>query len=723
MPTPTQACPACAVPLSLFTPREATQHVNACLDAAPPSPSTIPPICAICERNLSSLTPTARAEHANRCADATLPLGREPTREPRRNPRPRREPPSADPAVRRLLRLLGLDRYAPVFAKEEVDLAALRLLQDHDFAGLRVPDAARRRIAAALQSVEVLARIRGDPEGDVPVEEDVVPTQQFRKSRLADAMRRHVPLVESSGDEFCDADDALGQDVPEGRSEDDLPVVRVPTPDSGAKRKLDRESSMSSQEQWDGLVSGGASLHVCSGGSSSSESLRAIERSTRGASQISLEGRLRRWLTRRERREMTRHRREMGLIRERFEHMRKRLCTRGSAAPSSWGDSPPREECHFEEAASQDCRLKEASSPECRIEEAGNAGIEPILAEPGSLVRFTPEKDPDDASRSKIGTPSPLQELPRAEGPSSGDMVSPAPDGEKCHQVSFGMPGKPPRGQDSPSSCISAPQDPANETSRSFAGSGPEPIDLTQNVSDDEIRPIKTPQGSPKRGGGRKDCIVVSSCSARRRHRKRRCEGDSSSDESAEIYPLSQRLNALSQAKNIVTQHTPFAVGLSEDETPSVASEEEVLNLIESDKENEGTGQNATVLPSENVGGSQSRIPSESAAEAEVLSLVNDEAGPSQKKPPSRLKRPGKASPTEIIKAIKEDTGLYDDILIMETVPFVRILKSVRESGVNVSKKVMTEFLQREGVSFKPEPPKDGYRATRYFKHLSTEME
>lgn len=207
-------CPSCQTTLTLFTPREATLHINTCLDR----PAT-PLNCAVCKRDLSGLTIAAREEHANRCADTLLPLVRPAVRESGARETTARA--SAAPAqtkaelgderVGNLLRLLGLERYADRFAAEEIDMDALRLLKEEDLVSLRIPEAARRRIAEALHSVPILHELERRDEDVTNKKENedgggvgVVPTQKFVKSRLGGrAVGGGFQLDDGSEDGHC----------------------------------------------------------------------------------------------------------------------------------------------------------------------------------------------------------------------------------------------------------------------------------------------------------------------------------------------------------------------------------------------------------------------------------------------------------------------------------------------------------------------------------------
>lgn len=70
----------------------------------------------------------------------------------------------------------------------------------------------------------------------------------------------------------------------------------------------------------------------------------------------------------------------------------------------------------------------------------------------------------------------------------------------------------------------------------------------------------------------------------------------------------------------------------------------------------------------------------------------------------SRLKKKRTTQGLGIIAtAIRSDRDLYERILKIESVPYGEILKSVRQSGLNVSKTALTTFLHTEGIMYKGE--------------------
>lgn len=210
-----ESCPSCSISLRLFTPRECEKHVNECLDAGTPEKGERPE-CAVCGKDLFPLTKAAREEHANRCADSLLPKKPRPVRGTSRlgsaatggaGILPQCPPVELDPKVKSFLDALGLARYAPKFAAEEIDLDALRLLTDNDLTALRIPDAARRRIAEAMHSVAVLNKIAGEDSLEISPDMPVQLTQNFQESRIFSGVsHRTAKIIDNESD---DEDDDL----------------------------------------------------------------------------------------------------------------------------------------------------------------------------------------------------------------------------------------------------------------------------------------------------------------------------------------------------------------------------------------------------------------------------------------------------------------------------------------------------------------------------------
>ncbi len=193
-----EKCPSCSTSLRLFTPRDALRHINACLDTAAKLVQDEAPPCAVCNRDLTSLTSAARQEHVNRCLDQTDPAPAAPPRRPVLVPQLPELP--ADKALTDFLAALGLSRYVQRFAKEEIDLDALRLLSDEELVALKLPDAARRRIADALTNVDLLRTIAGEQltqvENSTPMATQKLPPSRVNGAKLM------VVDEDSDDDEF-----------------------------------------------------------------------------------------------------------------------------------------------------------------------------------------------------------------------------------------------------------------------------------------------------------------------------------------------------------------------------------------------------------------------------------------------------------------------------------------------------------------------------------------
>lgn len=91
------------------------------------------------------------ASAAKTAAPESRPLSRSTPRALKHESMKSREP-ECDPAVREVLESLGLGRYAPNFAVEQVDLAALRLLSEHDLAEMKLSKEARVMLKTKLSS-------------------------------------------------------------------------------------------------------------------------------------------------------------------------------------------------------------------------------------------------------------------------------------------------------------------------------------------------------------------------------------------------------------------------------------------------------------------------------------------------------------------------------------------------------------------------------------------
>lgn len=239
-------------------------HVNDCLDAQgcplDASPEETEVNCSVCDRNLVSLSANAREVHVNRCLDKTLPSttnSRRHRREAPMNASTRLASRSARTAAKKstgpalcakmktLLEMVGLERYEKRFAAQEVDIVALQLLEDGDWAELGLPEGARRRItdaarhaklmemrataitndapSEAIENAHVFDIANDDGDDDVDDDNDVsapnaMPaTQHFRTSNLGSTMARrkgHL-LAGMAGRLHCDDDDETEEEKEE----------------------------------------------------------------------------------------------------------------------------------------------------------------------------------------------------------------------------------------------------------------------------------------------------------------------------------------------------------------------------------------------------------------------------------------------------------------------------------------------------------------------------
>lgn len=609
-----------------------------------------------------------------------------------------------DAGVLKLLRVLGLERYAERFASEEIDMAALRLLNEHDFAQLRIPDAARRRIAEALQSVQILAQIEGSggetnqigrEEGEENRETDVVQTQRFAPSRLRKERGRKSALAEESEDDeefdfrsFSQKQgevanrglndvqrnngeaDALGSDT------DDL-ENRVVT--EGCSPGCAREQAKGEAVRTDhSLLS---SVAEETEGSSLS-SLQDIERGMMSTSQISLETKLEKWLRRQMLKEKGKHRREVERERERhktemegiqrrYGRMRKRICSSRDLA----SDKQPISRVTEEEAPStSDLPIS------CSLGEGDSVASE----ETGSLPEAKQCPPASDASGSAL-----LLSPPPLERSGSRRSISPIAGGAAC------------RGTHSP--LEQGPFSPA--------------VDLTQNSSEEEHRVRQTPTENFKPFPNLKlvDTIVISST---RPPTKPSLEDDVPFNNPEEV-----SLPFQSDQFSVNSPAQPKPASRPQYKSLFMSSDEEVMDLTFPNEENVKRNE-------DEANGSSSRLGNTDESEKDVRERNEGNGGETRAReasqatlqPPSRLKkRARRVTPADVIAAIRQNKDLYDDILMMESIPFERILESVKASGIKIAKKALTELLQREGVSFRLEEVNEKQKtvAGSYFQRLN----
>lgn len=748
------SCPACDTPLGLFTPREGLAHVNACLDAQDaPSPSAACPTCAVCHRDLTALTPTARLEHANRCADSTLPLGAPPRRTARRprsgataRPRPAAAAPAekGDARVRRLLELLGLARYAGRFAEEEIDLVALRLLEDADFAQLRIPDAARRRIAEAMHSVPILAQIqkgvresRGEErsaDGQQEQEEDIVATQQFPESRLAQTMRRQDPLLNdgvSDGDlytltpESCSRD-GKGERVatvsPIGRQQAEDPHageedlisagrspqrkahqardgLQLPAPGPFCPQKPSSKASEGSASEEDGARKEGicSSAQVMSSRQESAQdenpkhvgmfsasehdsdssdvsSLGNFDDEVESTTQYSLGMKLEKWRRKQLRKEEQKHRTEVEREQKRHRTEIFQIHARYQEMQRRFAASRgvlKQSQCHQEPAMAS------------AVEEPRKNYIDLtqcVSSDEGKIEKVTaPRNHTLDAqgshenSRSfiKLNAPAPCERSTPSWFSDHSPVAAQSPN-----RSAFGVLAE-------------------NEESKGgiFSSSDEEVMDhppaATQSLNRAASHVLAE---NGKSNGGM----------------------FSSSDEEIIDHPpvATQSLNR--SASDVLAENEKSRGGMfssSDEEVMDLTcAKDSTLFLLQDEDTRQSHGGNTLENTASRIAGSQTTLGRDKSCDGEDA--------PTQ----SRLKKPKKVTRADILAAIRRDVALYDDILYMRTVEFERIFDSLKSSELNVPKQRLTSFLRKEGVAFKCERLADRSRgvAKKYFRRQAT---
>jgi Slx4 endonuclease len=94
--------------------------------------------------------------------------------------------------------MVGLERYERRFADAEVDIGVLQLLEDNDWAELRLPDGARRRITDAAREAKLLEIVGGDVNA--------------RKSNGSLAERERATIEDCIDEEGDDDDNVDGDD-------------------------------------------------------------------------------------------------------------------------------------------------------------------------------------------------------------------------------------------------------------------------------------------------------------------------------------------------------------------------------------------------------------------------------------------------------------------------------------------------------------------------------
>lgn len=583
-------------------------------------------------------------------------------------------------------------------------MPALRLLDDHDFAQLRIPDAARRRIAEALQSVQILDQIEGSGHGgdacrkgeDCGSEEMLlVQTQPFATSRLREERGRSSVLVEHSDgdDEFnCSspmrtaAESRDGHQLGAHRDDEQSDALGSGTDDldsqnlAGDRNPSCAQRTVEEEAPSEGRSSSSNSEDVeCSDASS----LYDIELRMMSTSQISLETKLEKWLRRqvlKERgnhrrkveKEKERHKREMEVIQQRYERMQKRICS-------------------------------------SRNSESNVRSI--------SRVTVEASKSANDLSMSL----APLQsEAPAAQGNGNSPEADPCPSvGGMSESSALISPA--PLGVARTRSPISFSTGVVVDDRICMQKRPSSAIDLTLNTSEDENRAKQTPAKyhKPFPNPTAAETIVISSSKP---SAKPALRNPAPCHNSGEL-PLPYQ----SDQASLDSPNQSGRSKLPQYERIFASSDEEVMDLTFLAKENVAVDDSLTESVSATVAnragnGNDAGSPGEVNNEDEHVAETTQNTS----KPSSRLKkRTKRVTPADVIEAIRRDSALHDDLLMMESVPFEKILGSVKASGVKISKKALAELLQREGVSFKSEEVNEKQKAGSgsYFQRLNCDSD
>lgn len=833
MPTAPSTCPSCATPLALFTPREAHSHVNACLDAAALS-STLQstacdrPVCAVCSRDLTALTSAARLEHANRCADTLLPLPPRPTR-PRSRGRARAQvtsrndasnhlapsttttrttSPPGDPRVHHLLHMLGLQRYAARFAREEIDLVALRLLSDDDLAQLTIPEAARRRIADALHSIPILAQLQAaarsqshppnsehpardafdnsnhdtnnhnhhdddDDDNDAPP----VPTQRFRDSRIASRLRRlsPVPLDPDSADEYVPTSASPLLQTSPGPPASLAPAARpaVPSPSRGApvdgspalpRAVAPRPSTTGAVS--DGLDDSGddyipsqlpspspvqasarfaAALSNDHGRlrtattaaspsamlsdavsptsppsvkalactdedherddipmsenispSSLASDLHDLPAARAATSQISLEERLRRWRHRQIGRERGRHRRAVRAIEERYERAMRRVL--GGA---DGGEDKDRDDGGL-------CSVKGDDEVEGEDSVACKTSMLPKVPVAPAEISIDLTQDVEDNMQAQVCNGGRNDEAVVCVVSSGESNFS---QGEGPYDAQERFPELSRMDEDCSRSDLSAE---ANATitggGESFANGDenifrtPEHANVADGIDDSDCDVLNLMSGEEEKDG---NGDAIDSERERSRVMLPRLEFDEDDDEKNNVVDLlsTRKTDGTGSRQGRAVPARAKAVSKAK---PPLADGERRRTTKES--HTQVSKENGML---DNGNKTQANCDTTGEAETQTQSRLKKK----------RKSRTTKAGRMDMIKAIKADPIMYDQVLAMESVSFERVLECMKTSGLDVAKKTLFDLLVQEGVSFCGDPSGNSGRpqSQQFFNRLNSD--
>jgi Slx4 endonuclease len=96
-------------------------------------------------------------------------------------------------------------------------------------------------------------------------------------------------------------------------------------------------------------------------------------------------------------------------------------------------------------------------------------------------------------------------------------------------------------------------------------------------------------------------------------------------------------------------------------------------------------------------------------------------AAPKRKRNDAVPSRPPIAEDKDMLDAIRRDAELYDRLLVLEPVSLDAVRNVVRQAGYRVSVANLTTFLDRQGVSYTAPPKPTGDDARQYLKQLNSQ--
>lgn len=564
-----------------------------------------------------------------------------------------------DKRVAQFLKQLGLERYASKFADEEIDFEALRLLHDSDFAKLRVPDAARRRIADALTAVPLLAQIQRAPQlhqqpEPQPIEQDdILPTQQFGTSRLATRMKRNAPLLsqdDSDGEyqptqqnlQTGNETDLRGDEIMVGGDSDDKfqaakgsDSALRPTSDTKAASQESNESSIDAK-------------------------LADFIPKLKGMSQISVETKLKKWLDARLERENKRHKQRLERIHAAYSSLMEQR-----NPPANRIDSESSKKNDNLQPQSDQCDTVDLTdTPSDEEKPVSFLDLQMSRSYAGESIVISSNED--DIRATTVPRPSVAEQENEDNG--LDDMAD----------LDF------------------PPLRPTNWKPSLFSKHKQRDAEVEKGTANDnsqsEVMDLVTPDEKQKRP------------------QQRPIESDSDFDG-----PL---LDLVDSTRNEETANRELKIAEKEDE-------EFFLDLVESDQENgfvftqSNNRAHDASTQSRPTNGLQDGSKKASTDGDSSVDSITARLGRLRKK---SKKTSEKLTQADVVRLIRSDEELYEEIIAMEAVPFGKIMERVRRCGQDFSRKLVCQTLRAEGVRVKWEHVVEtGSKRATYMKFLNSD--